>query len=60
MNKGMLTSLSENWETPQELFDHLNRIFCFNLDACADEKNHKCDHYFTKAEDGLSKNWGGV
>lgn len=32
----------------------------FNLDPCADEQNHKCEKYFTKEDNGLSKDWGGV
>lgn len=33
--------------------------FHFNLDPCADEQNHKCEKYFTKEDNGLSKDWGG-
>lgn len=57
---GIVSSATDKWETPQDLFDRLNQIFCFNLDACADETNHKCDRYFTEAQDGLSQSWGGV
>lgn len=57
---GIFSSATDKWETPQDLFDRLNQIFCFNLDACADETNHKCDRYFTEAQDGLSQSWGGV
>ena len=55
----LFSSRSDEWETPQWLFDRLNRIFCFELDVCADDNNHKCERYFTKEDDGLSKNWGG-
>lgn len=57
---GIFSSATDKWETPQDLFDRLNQIFCFNLDACADETNHKCDRYFSEAQDGLSQSWGGV
>lgn len=57
---GVFSSTTDEWETPQDLFDKLNSIFCFTLDACADEKNHKCEKYFTKEQDGLSQSWGGV
>lgn len=57
---GIFSSATDKWETPQDLFDRLNQIFCFNLDACADETNHKCDRYFTEAQDGLHQSWGGV
>lgn len=57
---GIFSSDTDKWETPQVLYDRLNEIFCFNLDAAADEANHKCDRYFTEKEDGLSQSWGGV
>lgn len=59
MNKALFSSNSDEWATPQEIFDLLNREFCFNLDPCATSENHKCERYFTKEDDGLSKNWGG-
>lgn len=60
MTSGLLTSNTDKWETPMDLFERLNQIFCFELDACADETNHKCDMYFTEEQDGLKKSWGGV
>jgi len=62
INKGLFTSNTPEWETPQALFDKLNKEFHFELDVCANEENHKCDSYFTKKEDGLRRdwsNWGG-
>lgn len=53
------SSNSDEWETPQNLFDELNREFNFDLDVCATSDNHKCPVYFTKEDNGLSKNWGG-
>ena len=55
----MFSSKSDEWSTPQNLFDELNAEFRFNLDPCATLENHKCDKYFTKNEDGLSQNWEG-
>ena len=57
--KGIFSSKTDEWETPQALFDKLNDIHHFTLDVCANNENHKCDRYFTKAEDGLKQNWGG-
>ena len=57
MNNGLFTSNKDNWETPQELFNKLNRIFSFELDVAADENNHKCDLYFSKEQNGLSQEW---
>ena len=56
----MFSSKSDEWSTPQELFDMLNHAFKFDLDPCADESNHKCDLYYTKEQDGLKQPWGGA
>lgn len=60
INKGLFSSNSDEWATPQALFDELNQEFHFNLDPCANESNHKCERYFTREEDGLKKTWGGA
>ena len=49
----MFSSKSDEWETPQELFDELNKEFNFTLDPCATDENHKCEKYYTIKEDGL-------
>lgn len=53
------SSKSNEWATPQDLFDKLNQEFNFTLDPCANHTNHKCDKYYTIEEDGLSKSWAG-
>lgn len=50
---------SDEWETPQSVFDDLDKEFHFDLDPCATDENHKCSNYFTLADDGLQKSWGG-
>ena len=61
MNKQvMFSSKSDCWETPQDLFDKLNRQYKFNLDVCALEENAKCKDYFTPEIDGLAQEWHGV
>lgn len=60
MNPALFTSKTGEWETPQPLFDELNRKFGFTLDVCATEANAKCSRFFTRDEDGLSKRWRGV
>ena len=57
--EGMLTSRSNEWETPQDFFDKLNEEFRFTLDPCANVDNHKCDKSYTIQEDGLLLDWGG-
>ena len=54
-----LSSKTDNWATPQDFFDNLNEEFHFTLDPCANEENHKCDLFYTKEQDGLTKDWGG-
>lgn len=59
LNKGLLTSNSCEWETPQYLFDELNREFHFTLDPCSTDENAKCKKHYTKDEDGLNQDWTG-
>lgn len=58
-NSALFSSNSDEWETPQDLFDKLNDEFHFTLDACATTENHKCQRYYTKETNGLSKDWQG-
>ncbi len=55
----MYSSKTDQWATPDDFFKELDQEFHFNLDPCADEQNHKCEKYFTKEDNGLSKDWGG-
>ena len=64
MNKAtqltMFSSKTGEWGTPQEFFDKLDwRFGPFDLDPCADCVNAKTANFYTEAEDGLSKDWGG-
>ncbi|MCP5523225.1 MAG: adenine methyltransferase [Verrucomicrobiales bacterium] len=52
------SSRSEEWSTPQGLFDTLDAEFGFTLDPCATHQNAKCERHFTRAEDGLRQDWG--
>lgn len=55
----MFSSASNEWATPQDLFDRLNAIHHFNLDPASTDDNAKCKKHFTEKDDGLSQNWGG-
>lgn len=55
----MYSSKTDQWATPEDFFEELDKEFHFDLDPCADETNHKCEKYFTKEDNGLSKDWGG-
>lgn len=59
INPVLLSTGNNNWSTPQWFFNRLNSIFQFTLDPCADNTNHKCEKYYTAADDGLAHTWGG-
>lgn len=48
-----------DWETPQALFDSLDEIHHFTLDPASNGQNAKCAKYFTVADNGLNRDWGG-
>lgn len=50
---------SDEWATPQDFYDKLDKEFHFNLDPCATDENHKCDDYYTIDNNGLNYDWGG-
>lgn len=52
-------SNTPEWSTPQDLFDQLNAEFNFTLDPCATKENAKCTKFYTKEQNGLSKDWTG-
>lgn len=59
ITNGIFSSKTDEWETPKDLFEKLNRIFSFELDVAANEHNKKCDRFFSKEDDGLKQSWGG-
>ena len=56
----MFSSKTDLWETPQDLFDKLNKEFHFALDVCATPENAKCEEFYTKEQDGLKQPWKGT
>ena len=60
INQGMFTSTTDQWATPQDFFDKLNKEFGFTLDVCALPENTKCNAYYTPEIDGLSQMWHGT
>ena len=54
------SSATDEWATPQPLFDELDSIFGgFTLDPCATPGNAKCSRFYTRMDDGLSQPWTG-
>lgn len=58
-NRALFSSASGDWETPQELFDELDREFHFTLDAAATPANAKCRDFFTTGQNALHHAWPG-
>lgn len=58
--RGMTTSVSAEWSTPQDFFDRLNLVYGFALDVCATADNAKCARYYTRADNGLLQPWAGT
>ncbi len=56
---GMMTSKTNEWYTPDKIFNDLDNEFNFDLDPCATNESAKCLLYYTQEDDGLSKSWVG-
>jgi site-specific DNA-methyltransferase (adenine-specific) len=63
MNAYMPLSQTDDWATPQNLFDELDAIHHFTLDVAASSTNHKTPHWFgldhedPSLRDGLAMSW---
>lgn len=57
--KVLLSSNSDEWETPEHIISWLAERFNFDLDPCASKENAKCYDFFTKEDNGLFLNWHG-
>jgi site-specific DNA-methyltransferase (adenine-specific) len=51
-------SKTDNWATPQYLYDEYNAKYQLTCDAAASARNTKCPKFFTKKQDGLKQDWG--
>ena len=62
----MPVSKTDDWATPQYLFDEWNAKYQFDLDAAASSINHKCDNWYgldhpeESRRDGLAQAWTGT
>jgi phage N-6-adenine-methyltransferase len=52
--------MTDDWATPQDLFNKLNDEFNFVLDVCALPHNVKCAQYFTPEIDALTQDWSTI
>lgn len=53
-------SKSDLHETPQALFDELDKEFNFDIDVCALPENAKCKKFYTPEQNGLLQRWQGT
>jgi len=49
----------DDWATPPEIFEALNKEFKFTLDVCATPENAKCKNFITPGQDALTVPWRG-
>lgn len=56
-NSLMFSSKTNEWETPQNLFNELDTEFHFTLDPCCTVDTAKCSKYYTIKENGLLQRW---
>jgi site-specific DNA-methyltransferase (adenine-specific) len=57
INLGLMSSHSNEWVTPDALFQELNSEFGFTLDVAATIENRKTEKYYDKNQDGLLQSW---
>src|SRR5579875_1125348 len=60
LNRGMFSSLTPEWPTPDAVFQALDRRYQFTLDACATAENAKCERFFTPEQNALQQDWSGA
>lgn len=49
--------MNDEWGTPLDLFDKLDRQFNFQVDIAASDDNHLVNVYMTKEENALEQSW---
>ena len=59
MDKALLSTGKDDWETPKDFYKKLDDEFHFTLDPCCTHESAKCEKHYTKNDDGLNKDWSG-
>lgn len=57
MNKVLFSKKSDEWATPQGLFDMLNEYYNFIFDLACSKENCKTQNGFTIEDDSLNQSW---
>ena len=52
-----MSSKSSHWETPKTLFNRLDNIFHFSLDAAANSSNRLCPLFINEEQNALLTDW---
>lgn len=60
LSRALLTSVDQDWGTPDDYFARLHAICRFTTDACALEGNTKLPHFIPPNGDGLNYRWFGL
>lgn len=55
--RGLMTSNTPEWSTPQATFDEWDARYHFTLDPCCTHENAKCEKHYTAKENGLAQDW---
>lgn len=57
MSNVHFSSNSNEWYTPDYVFNELDSRYSFTLDAAANASNAKCERFFTQEDNGLKQCW---
>jgi phage N-6-adenine-methyltransferase len=55
--RALFSSATDEWATPDATFAELDREFSFDVDVCATPENAKCEHFYSKTTDALTRDW---
>lgn len=55
-----LTNPSDQWETPEDLFDAINNEYGFTLDVAATAWNNKLSNFYNELNNSLVQDWIGT
>ena len=55
IDNGMMSSNTDQWETPQDFFDEYNKKYNFDVDVCALPCNAKVDKFYTPGDNALTQ-----
>lgn len=57
LSKEEIAKLRQEWETPPDFWEAVNRIFQFQIDVCALPQNTKCKEFLQPVMDALITEW---